>query len=178
MVGSVMFSYFCFSKLISTFSQLNRTLVNLEYSFRIKNKYRIKMIFLYPLFLFALLALAIPVIIHLFNFKRYKTVYFSNVPLLKRIKQESRKKTQLKQLLILIARLLAIASLVFAFSRPYIPLNKRTSNASRQVVAIYIDNTFSMKAEGENGRCLNRPIKGDRNCQFVPCWSSVSFNYK
>lgn len=114
------------------------------------------MSFLYPVFLFSLLVLAIPVIIHLFNFKRYKTLYFSNVPLLKRIKQESKKKSQLKQLLILIARLLAIASLVFAFSRPYIPLTKRTSNSARQVVAIYIDNTFSMKAEGEKGPLLEQ----------------------
>ncbi|MDO9613526.1 MAG: BatA domain-containing protein, partial [Bacteroidota bacterium] len=45
------------------------------------------MSFLYPVFLFALLALAIPVIIHLFNFRRYKTLYFSNVTLLKLIKK-------------------------------------------------------------------------------------------
>lgn len=114
------------------------------------------MSFLYPLFLFALLALAIPLIIHLFNFKRYKTLHFSNVQLLKRIKKESKKKSQLKQLLILISRLLVIASLVFAFSRPYIPLSNRSSNAARQVVAIYIDNSFSMKAEGENGQLLEQ----------------------
>lgn len=112
------------------------------------------MSFLYPVFLLALLALAIPVLIHLFNFKRYKTVYFSNVHLLKRIRQESRKKSQLRQLLILTARLLALASLVFAFSRPYIPLNDRTTNAARQVIALYIDNSFSMKAEGEKGQLL------------------------
>jgi len=114
------------------------------------------MSFLYPAFLFALLALAIPVIIHLFNFKRYKTLFFSNVQLLKRIKQESRKKSQIKQLFILIARLLAIAALVFAFSRPYIPLNNRKSNAAQQIAAIYIDNTFSMKAEGEKGQLLEQ----------------------
>jgi len=114
------------------------------------------MSFLYPLFLIALIALAVPVIIHLFNFKRYKTLYFSNVKLLKLIRQESRKKSQLKQLLILLARILAITSLVFAFCQPYIPLSNRTSNAARQIVAIYIDNTFSMKAEGEKGPLLEQ----------------------
>ncbi len=114
------------------------------------------MSFLFPAFLFALFSLSIPVIIHLFNFKRYKTLYFSNVSLLKRIKQESKKKSQLKQLLILIARLLAITSLVIAFSRPYIPLTKKTSSAAQQVVAIYIDNTFSMKAESEKGPLLEQ----------------------
>ena len=114
------------------------------------------MSFLYPLFLFALLALAIPLIIHLFNFKRYKTIYFSNVQLLKRIRKESRKKSQLKQLLILIARLLTIAALVFAFSRPFIPLSNRSSNTISQIVAIYIDNSFSMKAEAEKGQLLEQ----------------------
>ena len=114
------------------------------------------MSFLFPFFLLALLVLAIPVIIHLFNFKRYKILYFSNVSLLKRIKQESRKKSQLKQLLIMLARMMAIASLVIAFSKPYIPTGNRTSNASQQVVEIYIDNSFSMKAEGEKGQLLEQ----------------------
>lgn len=114
------------------------------------------MSFLYPAFLFALFVLAIPVIIHLFNFKRYKTLYFSNVQLLKRIKQESRKKSKLKQLIILGARLLALASLVFAFSQPYIPLNDRTPKAAQHIVSIYIDNTFSMKNVNERGQILEQ----------------------
>lgn len=114
------------------------------------------MSFLYPSFLFALVALAIPVIIHLFNFRRYQTVYFSNVSLLKLIKQESRKKSRLKQLIILAARLLAIACLVFAFSRPYIPLNEHTTNAAQQIVSVYIDNTFSMKNVNEEGQIIEQ----------------------
>ncbi len=114
------------------------------------------MSFLFPFFLFALLAVAIPVIIHLFNFKRYKTLYFSNVALLKRIKQESRKKSQLKQRLIMLARIMAIASLVIAFSRPYIPTSNRITNGTQQTVEIYIDNSFSMKAEGEKGPLLEQ----------------------
>ena len=114
------------------------------------------MSFLYPFFLFALFALAIPVIIHFFNFKRHKTVYFSNVQLLKLIRQDSKKKSQLKQLLILIARLLAIAALVFAFSRPYIPRTNKTSTSAQQLVLVYVDNSFSMKAEGEKGSLLEQ----------------------
>ncbi|HEY3372459.1 MAG TPA: BatA domain-containing protein [Prolixibacteraceae bacterium] len=114
------------------------------------------MSFLYPAFLFAMLALAIPVIIHLFNFRRYKTLYFSNVQLLKLIKQESRKKSKLKQLIILTARLLALASLVFAFAQPYIPLNDRISKAAQQIVSIYVDNSFSMKNVNEKGQILEQ----------------------
>ncbi|HET6558268.1 MAG TPA: BatA domain-containing protein [Prolixibacteraceae bacterium] len=114
------------------------------------------MSFLYPAFLFALVALAIPVIIHFFNFRKYKTLYFSNVSLLKLIKQESRKKSRLKQLIMLAARLLALACLVFAFSRPYLPLNNRSSQAAQQVVTIFIDNTFSMKNVNEKGQLLEQ----------------------
>jgi len=114
------------------------------------------MSFLYPAFLFALLTLSIPVIIHFFNFRKYKTLYFSNVNLLKLIKQESKKKSKLKQLIILLSRMLAIASIVFAFSRPYIPVSDRISNSAQQIVEVYIDNTFSMKNKNENGQLLEQ----------------------
>jgi hypothetical protein len=114
------------------------------------------MSFLYPYFLFALLAVAIPIIIHLFNFKRFKTIYFSNVELIKLIKKESRKKSKLKQLVILASRILAIVALVLAFSGPFVPLSDRTKSTTNQVVAVFIDNSFSMKAEGENGQLLEQ----------------------
>jgi len=45
--------------------------------------------FLYPSFLWALLALAIPIIIHLFYFRRFKKVFFTNVKFLKEVKEET-----------------------------------------------------------------------------------------
>lgn len=112
--------------------------------------------FLYPYFLFAVGAIAIPVIIHFFNFKRYKTVYFSNVHLLKLIRQESKKKSQLKQLVILFSRILAITALAVAFSRPYIAQPGKNQQAANQMVMVYIDNSFSMKMEGEHGLLLEQ----------------------
>lgn len=110
--------------------------------------------FLFPTFLFALLTIAIPIIIHLFSFRQYKTVYFSNVDYLRNIKKESKKKSRLKQLLLLIARILTIIFLVFAFAQPYIPTNTDSKNAPNQIVAVYIDNSFSMNALSENGQLL------------------------
>jgi len=110
--------------------------------------------FLFPTFLFALFAVAIPVIIHLFSFKRHKTVYFSNVDFLKDIKKESKKQSRLKQLLILAARILAIIFLVFAFAQPYIPTNQDSRKQPNQLVAVYVDNSFSMNALSEQGQLL------------------------
>lgn len=108
--------------------------------------------FLFPTFLFALFTVAIPIIIHLFSFRQYKTVYFSNVSFLKDIKKESKKKSRIKQLLLLIARILTIIFLVFAFSQPYIPTNQNAKKQTNQIVAIYIDNSFSMNALSEQGQ--------------------------
>ncbi|MDB4584757.1 BatA domain-containing protein, partial [Draconibacterium sp.] len=110
--------------------------------------------FLFPTFLFALATIAIPVIIHFFSFRRYKTVYFSDVGFLKDIKKESKKKSRIKQLLLLIARILTLIFLVLAFSQPYIPVNRDVQNKSGQLVAIYIDNSFSMNALSAQGQLL------------------------
>ena len=110
--------------------------------------------FLFPGFLFALSAIAIPIIIHLFSFKYYKTVYFSNVSFLKDIKKESKNKTRLKQILILIARILTIIFLVFAFSQPYIPVKNEIKQHAQLTVGIYIDNSFSMNALSDKGQLL------------------------
>lgn len=110
--------------------------------------------FLYPTFLFALLAVSIPILIHLFSFKRHKTVYFSNVSFLKDIKKESKKKSRLKQLLLLALRILTLIFLVFAFAQPVITTNNQAQNQSKQLVAVYIDNSFSMNALSEQGILL------------------------
>ncbi len=102
------------------------------------------MSFLYPAFLFALAAVAIPVIIHLFNFRRYKTVYFSNTKFLKEVKEQTDSRSRLKHLLVLLCRILAITFLVFAFAQPYIKHGAATETAGKKTVSVFIDNSFSM----------------------------------
>ena len=80
--------------------------------------------FLYPQFLYALALIAIPIIIHLFNFRKFKTIYFSNVQFLKSVNEKTKSKSQLKHILILSSRVLTIAALVMAFSQPYLLLIK------------------------------------------------------
>ena len=107
-----------------------------------------------PQLLYFLFAIVVPIIIHLFNFRKHKTIYFSSIRFLKEIKEDNRKRTNLKNLLILLSRILAISFLVFAFSKPYIP-NNQTDNNTTNNIFIYIDNSFSMDAENENGRLLS-----------------------
>ena len=111
--------------------------------------------FLNPAFLFGLLALAIPVIIHLFNFRRFKTVYFTNVRFLKNIQEETATKSRLKHILVLISRMLAIIFLVLAFAQPFIPSEQSADKATKKAVSIYIDNSFSMEAVNNDEQLLN-----------------------
>lgn len=105
--------------------------------------------FLYPSFLWALGMLAIPIIIHLFYFRRFKKVYFSNTRFLKEIKDETSSRNKLKNLLILLSRLLAIGLLVFAFAQPFLPVDKDIKTGSKSV-SIFVDNSFSMDALSED----------------------------
>jgi len=112
--------------------------------------------FVNPLYLFGLLAVAIPILIHLFNFRRFRKVYFTNVRFLQELKQQTQKQSQLRHLLILAARILAIAALVMAFAQPYIPFSEKQLKVSaRNVVSVFVDNSFSMEATGANGTLLD-----------------------
>ncbi|WP_316850836.1 BatA domain-containing protein [Pedobacter agri] len=111
--------------------------------------------FLYPGFLFALLSVAIPVIIHLFNFRKFKKVYFSNVQLLKEVEQQNSSKEKIKNLLILLSRILAIIFLVLAFAQPYIPIADQKNATLNNAVSIYIDNSYSMEAINKDGNLLD-----------------------
>ena len=74
--------------------------------------------FLYPNMLWGLFALLIPILIHLFNFRRHKLVYFSNTTVLRSIQQENAKTRKLKYLVTLLLRCLFITALVLAFAFP------------------------------------------------------------
>lgn len=112
--------------------------------------------FLFPGFLIALAAIAIPIVIHLFRFRRFKKVYFTNVSLLREVNITRKNRQQLKHLLVLLMRSLAIAALVFAFAKPFLDSAPGAAKPGTRYVSIYVDNSYSMDREGENGNLLNR----------------------
>ena len=99
--------------------------------------------------LWGLLALLIPILIHLFNFRRHKLVYFSNTAVLRSIQQENAKTRKLKYLVTLLLRCLFIAALVLAFAFPYHPEKQLNVNTENTLVGIYIDNSMSMKGQSQ-----------------------------
>jgi len=117
------------------------------------------MSFLYPGFLFAFAALSVPIIIHLFNFRKFKKVFFTNVRFLKEVKLDTQSRSRLKHLLVLASRILAISFLVLAFARPFIPSATGNAGSLQKIVSIYIDNSFSMESVGKNGRLIDEALR-------------------
>ena len=113
------------------------------------------MIFANPAMLWALLALAIPIAVHLFNFRRYRRVYFSNVNRLSELRSESRKQSNLRRWLVLLMRCVAVAALVLAFARPSLPSSEGRLRSGATVVSVYVDNTFSMENASPAGSQLD-----------------------
>jgi hypothetical protein len=112
--------------------------------------------FVHPEILWGLGALAIPILVHLLNFRRYKRVAFSHVAFLQQVERQTRSTQRLKHLLVLLARLLAITGLVLAFAQPFTPppagLQGEGNNGA--AISLFLDNSLSMEAEGERGPLL------------------------
>ncbi len=113
------------------------------------------MSFVHPAFLWGLLAVAIPVIIHLFQFRRYRTLYFSDTRFIEELQTEQKRQSQLKKLIILSLRILAIIAIVMAFAQPYRHRPNDRFREGTASVLLYIDNSFSMENSSDQGSLLN-----------------------
>ena len=115
--------------------------------------------FVYPSFLYALGLIAIPIIIHLFNLVRPKTVVFSSIQFLKEVELKTSRKVRLKHILVLLSRIFFTIFLVLLFAQPYIASENAIQANKNPVVSIYIDNSYSMSAMENNEEYLNLAIK-------------------
>lgn len=106
--------------------------------------------FLFPFFLIAGALIVIPIIIHLFNFRKFKKVFFPDIRFLKEIQEQTQKSSQLKHLLILASRILAILAFVLAFAQPFLDKDKDKVSQATKAISIYIDNSFSMGIENNS----------------------------
>ncbi|MCB4797532.1 BatA domain-containing protein [Neotamlana laminarinivorans] len=113
--------------------------------------------FKHPEILYALFLLLIPIIVHLFQLRKFQKVTFTNVAFLKEATQQTRKSKQLKKWLLLLTRLLLLASLVLAFAQPF--TSKTNAFKTEKETVIYLDNSFSMQAKGVKGELLKRAVQ-------------------
>jgi len=108
-----------------------------------------------PNMLWGLLLLAIPLLIHLFQFHKTKTIYFPGVFRLTQRLQQARQQKRLEHWLVLIARMLGLACMVFAFSMPSCSEDGGATKGHSHIV-ILIDNGFSMSVDGDKGPLIEQ----------------------
>jgi len=111
------------------------------------------MTFLNPLVLFGLAAAAIPIVIHLLNLRKLKTVEFSTLRFLKELQRTSIRRLKIRQWLLLLLRTLLVIFLVLAFSRPAIrgSLAGLGSTEASTGMVIVLDDSPSMGIRNERG---------------------------
>ncbi len=107
--------------------------------------------FKHPEFLYFLSLLIIPILVHLFQLRKFKKVPFTNVAFLEKLVIKNRKSSQIKKWLLLFCRMLLITGIVLAFAQPFF------SNKEKEVAQhsfIYLDNSLSTGANGNSGNIL------------------------
>ncbi|MEK9138612.1 MAG: BatA domain-containing protein, partial [Bacteroidota bacterium] len=103
------------------------------------------MTFLNPFLLVGLAAAAIPIIIHLLNLRKLKTVEFSSLRFLKELQKTKMRRVKIRQILLLILRTLLIIIVVLAFARPALRGSVGTIGAhARSTIVILLDDSPSM----------------------------------
>ncbi|HCA80475.1 MAG TPA: hypothetical protein DEP53_12155, partial [Bacteroidetes bacterium] len=116
------------------------------------------MTFLNPLALFGLLAASIPILLHLLNLPKLRTIEFSTLTFLKELEKTKIRRLKLRQILLMILRTLLVLLIVLAFARPTIRGSFAGSIGShaRTSAVLLIDDSFSMTTEDERGELLRQ----------------------
>ena len=113
--------------------------------------------FKHPEVLYFLFLLVIPILVHLFQLRRFKKEYFTNVQFLKELSIQTRKSSTIKKWLLLLTRLFLLTFLIFAFAQPFFAAKESKKNTNEMY--IILDNSYSMQAKGKKGELLKRAVQ-------------------
>ena len=113
--------------------------------------------FKHPEILYFLFLLVIPVLVHLFQLRRFQKEYFTNVRFLKELSMQTRKSSKIKKWLLLATRLLLLTCLITAFAQPFFKAQDDDNKGNEMLVLL--DNSFSMQAKGSKGELLRRSVQ-------------------
>ncbi len=113
--------------------------------------------FKYPEILYFLFLLIIPIIVHLFQLRKFQKEYFTNVKFLKELDIKTRKSSQLKKWLLLFTRLFLLAFIILAFAQPF--FKAKDTQGKHNELFVVLDNSYSMQAKGKQGELLKRAVQ-------------------
>ena len=106
-----------------------------------------RLTFAHPAYLWGLSALALPILVHLFNQRRPRPLPFGAIEFVLRSQRQKARRLRLRQILLLALRSLLIAAVAVALSRP--SLKPRGAQAAQaqgpQATALVLDASLSMR---------------------------------
>ena len=103
--------------------------------------------FLAPLFLLGLLAVAVPIIVHLVNRERRNAIAFPSLMFLRRVPFRSVRRQRIRHWALFAMRVLALALLALAFARPFLDRespNAGAAGAGPRELVVLLDRSYSM----------------------------------
>jgi hypothetical protein len=112
--------------------------------------------FLNPILLWALLALALPLLIHFFSRRRIKKIDFSSLVFLRSLEKTRLRAVRIKELLLLLIRSLIILCVVLAFARPSSRggFTSKLGAEAKSSILFLMDNSYRMGYETKTGNLL------------------------
>ena len=116
------------------------------------------MTFLSPSILWGMLAITIPIIIHLISLRHTRDTEFSTLRFIKSLKHETIRRLRIKQWLLVLLRTIAILCLILMFSRPLMTgtLTSKLGGYIESRAVIIVDNSASMAVHTGDGTLLDR----------------------
>ncbi len=118
------------------------------------------MIFVNPLVLFGLFAAVLPLLVHLFNFRRPTRLDYSSIALLQSLQRTTMQRVRIRNWVLLILRTLAICALIFVFARPTLIGISGTSllGPSSVSVLLALDVSLSMMQRDAEGTRMSQAV--------------------
>jgi hypothetical protein len=106
-----------------------------------------RLAFAHPAYLWGLAAVALPIIVHLFNQRRPRPLAFGAIEFVLRSQRQKARRLRLRQVLLLALRCLLIAAVACALARPSLrPRGAETAQAAGpQATALVLDASLSMR---------------------------------
>ncbi len=131
------------------------------------------MTFLQPIALLGLLLAFAPIIIHLLNLLRHRTVPWAATRFLFQARKSSSRLSKLKRWLILLVRVLALAALAFMIARPMTGGDSlfSLSNGSPEVLVLVLDRSASMETTTDKDSLTKRQKALEAFQSFARPWT-------
>src|SRR5438309_665939 len=127
------------------------------------------MSFLNPIMLAGLIAISVPIIIHLLNRRRFQKVVWAAMRFLKLSVEQNQRRMQIEDLILLALRCLLLALLALALARPALMSNsKDVFGQSKVTGAIILDNSYSMGVSDGTQTDSTRPAR-PLSRRWTPC---------